>query len=48
MQISDTYVPRNALTDNATAMGVWTFYTLFVVAAFFLEKTGRHAQTRAL
>ena len=48
VQIGDTYVPRNALTDKATAMGVWTFYTLFVVAAFFLEKTGRHAQTRAL
>ena len=48
VQMGDTYVPLSALTDKATAMGVWTFYTLFVVAAFFLEKTGRHAQTRAL
>src|SRR4030095_12372824 len=30
VQIGDTYVPRTALTDKATAMGVWIFYTLFV------------------
>ncbi len=44
VQIGDTYVPRTALTDNATAMGVWIFYTLFVVMAFFLEKIGNRKQ----
>jgi hypothetical protein len=44
VQIGDTYVPRTALTDKATAMGVWIFYTLFVVAAFFLEKIGSRKQ----
>lgn len=38
VQIGDTYVPRTPLTSKATAMGVWVFYTLFVVVAFFLEK----------
>jgi len=47
IQIGDTYVPREALTDKATAMGVWVFYTLFVVVAFFLEKIGRRQQTNA-
>jgi hypothetical protein len=47
IQIGDTYVPREALTDKATAMGVWIFYTLFVVIAFFLEKVGRRQQTNA-
>jgi hypothetical protein len=47
IQIGDTYVPRNALTDKATAMGVWIFYTLFVVVAFFLEKIGRRRQINA-
>ena len=47
IQIGDTYVPREALTDKATAMGVWIFYTLFVVAAFFLEKIGRRRQINA-
>lgn len=47
VQIGDTYVPRNALTDKATAMGVWTFYTLFVVAAFFLEKIGGRRESGA-
>src|SRR5882724_8352893 len=27
VQIGDTYVPRAPLTDKATAMGVWIFYT---------------------
>ena len=45
IQIGDTYVPREALTDKATARGVWIFYTLFVVVAFFLEKIGRRRQT---
>jgi hypothetical protein len=40
VQIGDTYVPRNALTDKATAMGVWIFYTLFVLFAFLVEKIG--------
>ena len=47
IQIGDTYVPRDALTDKTTAMGVWIFYTLFVVVAFFLEKIGRRQQTNA-
>src|SRR5438094_6659581 len=45
IQIGDTYVPRQALTDKATAKGVWIFYTLFVVIGFFLEKMGRRRQT---
>jgi hypothetical protein len=47
IQIGDTYVPRNPLTDNATAMGVWLFYTLFVVVAFLIEKIGSRRQTNA-
>jgi hypothetical protein len=45
VQIGDTYVPRTPLTDKATAMGVWVFYTLFVVVAFFIEKIGSRRQT---
>ena len=48
IQIGDTYVPRNPLTDKATAMGVWLFYTLFVLVAFFIEKIGSRRQTTAL
>jgi hypothetical protein len=48
IQIGDTYVPRTPLTDKATAMGVWVFYTLFVVAAFLVEKIGRRRQNSAL
>jgi hypothetical protein len=44
VQIGDTYVPRTPLTDKATVMGVWIFYTLFVVMAFFLEKIGSRRQ----
>jgi hypothetical protein len=40
VQIGDTYVPRTALTDKATAVGVWIFYTLFVIVAFLVEKVG--------
>src|SRR5215831_10758123 len=40
VQIGDTYVPRTPLTDKATVMGVWVFYTLFVVIAFGVEKIG--------
>jgi hypothetical protein len=47
IQIGDTYVPRNPLTDKATAMGVWLFYTLFVVVAFLMEKIGSRRQTNA-
>jgi hypothetical protein len=47
VQIGDTYVPRNPLTDKATAMGVWIFYTLFVIVAFAIEKIGRRGQTNA-
>lgn len=38
VQIGDTYVPRTALTDKATAMGVWIFYTLFVLIALMIER----------
>jgi membrane-bound metal-dependent hydrolase YbcI (DUF457 family) len=41
VQIGDTFVPRNALSAQATAMGVWIFYTLFVVVAYLLERTRR-------
>jgi hypothetical protein len=40
VQIGDTYVPRTPLTDKATAIGVWVFYTLFVLIAFAVEKIG--------
>jgi hypothetical protein len=45
VQIGDTYVPRTPLTDKATVMGVWIFYTLFVIIAFAIEKIGRRGQT---
>src|SRR4026209_1086037 len=38
VQIGDTFVPRTPLTDKATVMGVWVFYTLFVLIAFGVEK----------
>jgi membrane-bound metal-dependent hydrolase YbcI (DUF457 family) len=38
IQIGDTFVPRSALSAEATAMGVWVFYSLFVIVAFLLEK----------
>jgi hypothetical protein len=41
VQIGDTFVPRTPLTDRGTAMGVWIFYTLFVVVAYLLERTWR-------
>jgi hypothetical protein len=44
IQIGDTYVPRTPLTAKATAMGVWIFYTLFVLVAFLVEKIGRRRQ----
>jgi len=47
VQIGDTYVPRTPLSDKATAMGVWNFYTLFVIVAFAIEKIGRRGQTNA-
>jgi hypothetical protein len=37
VQIGDTYVPRTPLSDKATAMGVWIFYTFFVIIALLLE-----------
>jgi hypothetical protein len=37
VQIGDTFVPRTPLSDRATAMCVWIFYTLFVIIAFLLE-----------
>ena len=48
IQIGDTYVPRNPLTDKQTVMGVWIFYTLFVVVAFLIEKIGSRRQASAL
>jgi hypothetical protein len=47
IQIGDTYVPRNPLTARQTAMGVWVFYTLFVVVAFLIEKIGSRRQINA-
>jgi hypothetical protein len=47
IQIGDTYVPRNPLTDKSTVMGVWIFYTLFVIVAFLIEKIGSRRQTNA-
>jgi len=47
VQIGDTYVPRTPLSDKATAMGVWIFYTLFVIVAFAIEKIGQRGQTNA-
>ena len=47
VQIGDTYVPRTPLTDKATVMGVWIFYTLFVAVAFLVEKIGRQRQINA-
>src|SRR6266446_2316260 len=47
VQIGDTYVPRTPLSDKATVMGVWIFYTLFVIVAFAIEKIGRRGQTNA-
>ena len=47
IQIGDTYVPRTPLTDRGTAIGVWIFYTLFVVTAFFLEKIGSRRQIKS-
>jgi hypothetical protein len=47
VQIGDTYVPRTPLTDKATVVGVWVFYTLFVLIAFAVEKIGRPKNTHA-
>jgi hypothetical protein len=38
VQIGDTFVPRTPLSDRETAMGVWIFYTLFVVVAYLLDR----------
>jgi hypothetical protein len=46
VQIGDTYVPRNPLTDKQTVMGVWIFYTLFVIVAFLVEKVGSRRQIK--
>jgi len=48
VQIGDTYVPRAPLTDKATAMGVWIFYTLFVLVAFLVEKVGSRGSRRQI
>jgi len=47
IQIGDTYVPRTPLSDKATALGVWIFYTLFVLIALAVEKVGRRLETNA-
>src|SRR5437764_1764945 len=47
VQIGDTYVPRTPLSDKATALGVWIFYTLFVLIALAVEKVGRRLETNA-
>ena len=47
IQIGNTYVPRNPLTDKQTAMDVWIFYTLFVIVAFLIERIGSWRQASA-
>lgn len=47
IQIGDTYVPRTPLSEKATAVAVWIFYTLFVLIALFVEKIGARPQTNA-
>ena len=47
VQIGDTYVPRTRLTDKATVMGVWVFYTLFVLIAFGVGKIGSRRKINA-
>jgi hypothetical protein len=47
IQVGDTYVPRTPLTAKATAMGVWIFYTLFVLVAFLVEKIGNRRQSNS-
>jgi len=47
IQIGDTYVPRNPLSARQTVIGVWIFYTLFVVVAFLIEKIGSRRQINA-
>src|SRR5262245_9410110 len=47
VQIGDTYVPRTPLTDKATAMGVWIFYTLFVLIALAVEEIGSRPKINA-
>jgi hypothetical protein len=47
IQTGDTYVPRNPLTARQTVIGVWIFYTLFVVVAFLIEKIGSRRQINA-
>jgi hypothetical protein len=47
IQVGDTYVPRTPLSDKATAVGVWIFYTLFVLIAFFVEKIDPRRQITA-
>jgi hypothetical protein len=47
VQVGDTYVPRTPLTDKGTAMGVWIFYTLFVLIAFAVEKIGPRRKTNS-
>jgi hypothetical protein len=44
IQMGDTYVPRNPLTARQTVIGLWIFYTLFVVVAFLMEKIGSRRQ----
>src|SRR5256886_10865120 len=48
VQIGDTYVPRAPLTDKATAMGGWIFYTLLVLVAFLVEKVGSRGSRRQI
>src|SRR5438034_9785629 len=47
VQVGDTYVPRTPLTDKATVVGVWIFYTLLVVTTFFLEKIESRSQIKS-
>ena len=47
VQIGDTYVPCTPLTNKGTAMGVWIFYTVFVLIAFVVEKIGARTKINA-
>ncbi len=47
VQVGDTFVPRTPLSAEATAFGLWIFYTLFVIVAFLLEKIESRRQIKA-
>jgi hypothetical protein len=46
--IEKTYAHRAALSDKSTAMGVWIFYTFFVLFALRVEKRSRGRRLRSM